>query len=271
VRLAAIRDRSSVVIALLAVLVGASVLWTAHRDRDRVVSDLADAETQVEELGGGVERLAGQIEAMGEEPVVEVDRTGDVPELTEPEQGEPGEAGEQGGRGERGEAGEDAPPISDEQVEVALARYCDTNPCEAPPTATQVVAALATYCDARGECRGERGSDGSDGGDGRDGQDGTDGADGPPPTGEQIAAGLESYCASRDGCAGPRGPAGADGRDGEDSTVPGPKGDQGDPGPTCPDGTDPIEWTVSEARSAVVGLDPGDYLVCQADANQGEP
>lgn len=90
------------------------------------------------------------------------------------------------------------------------------------------------------------GAAGADGADGRDGADstvagpagpsGVPGAPGTPgaagPSGEPGKPGADSTVA---------GPTGEPGRPGADSTVAGPtgpKGDRGEPGPTCPDGTE---------------------------------
>jgi hypothetical protein len=237
----------------------------AARDNERIealeetATERADA---VDQLADGLDEARTQLEDLGVEP--EVPPPEDVVNGAEirprGEQGEPGEAGEPGD------------PPSDAQIAAAVDAYCDLNGCTGPsgpePNSLQVAAAVVTYCDNRGECRGPTGEtgdvgtagpDGSDGVDGQDGSDGASGSDGqqgPGPTNEQIAAAVESYCAAHGGC---RGPAGADG---EDSDVPGPQGPQGEPGPTCPGGVEPIEWTVNQARSGLVGLEPGTYFIC---------
>lgn len=256
--LAGIRDRTTAIIVVLLILFGGVILWSSHRDRTRLASDLNAAQTQQEDMKTGMDALTGQIEALGRDPVVEVEETDNGPEVVE---GSP-RAESEAERGRRGVPGEPGDPPTDEQIEAAVEVYCETNGCRGPegpePNALQVAAAVAAYCDDRGECQGPTGETGIAGTDGATGADGESitGPRGPAPTDAQIAAAVESYCAARDGC---RGPAGADGEDGEDSTVPGPPGA---PGPTCPNGADPIEWTVNQARSGIVGLEPGSYLVC---------
>lgn len=162
---------------------------------------------------------------------------------------------EEGEQGEQGEQGETGPPPSDAQVAEAVDRFCATNGCTGPegpsPSPLEVAQAVATYCDARGECQGRVGSTGATG------ATGDTGPVGPAPSDEQIAAGVEDYCAARDGCRGAPGGTG-------DTGATGATGTQGPPGPACPEGAAPITWTVDEARSAVIGLDPGSYVVCRA-------
>lgn len=234
------------VLLLAGVAVGGWELQRATRaeqDRERIEALEATASERadvMDALSEGLDITRGQLEAEGVEPAVP------PPE----EIAEDTEAARRGEQGEQGERGRRGPGPSDEQVDAAVERWCQVNGCVGQPTAAQVVEALATYCNDRGQCIGPRG------GDGRDGTDGTDGAvgsQGPPPSDEQIVAALESYCAAHDGC---RGRAG---KDGEDSTVPGPRGLAG---PTCPGGADPIVWPVDQARSALIGLDPGTYLLC---------
>lgn len=98
---------------------------------------------------------------------------------------------------------------------------------------------------------GERGATGPAGTSGEPGPAGSDGQPGEPgPQGEPGPAGPQ----------GEPGPQGPDGKQGDQ----GPKGDPGEPGPTCPDDAAPELWTIDEPQSAVVGLPPGDYLICPA-------
>lgn len=221
---------------------------TAQRDRIKdLEAGLAVEVDATEAVSDGLDVTRQQLEAEGVEPVVPP-----AEEIVDDvERGRRGEQGEQGEPGKRGRRG---PGPTDAQVAAAVDRWCRINGCVGEPTAAQVATALVTYCDARGECRGVAGEDGEDG---TDGTDGVDGAPGPPPSDEQIAELIAAYCDARNGCRGATGPAG---KDGEDSTVPGP---QGEPGPTCPDGANPIEWTVEQRHAAVTGLEPGDYLICR--------
>lgn len=212
---------------------------SAQRDRIDVLEDTAATRAEaVDALSGSLDDARDQIEDLGEEP-----------EVPPPEEViERGPAGPPGSPGKRGRPG---PAPTDRQVAEAVESYCQVNGCTGPrgpePSSLEVAAAVAAYCDPRGECRGDTGPAGES----------IVGPQGPGPTGEQIAEAVADYCAERDGCVGPAG------KDGEDSTVPGPPGPQGEPGPTCPNGADPIEWTVEQRHSVVVGLDPGTYLVCR--------
>lgn len=137
-------------------------------------------------------------------------------------------------------SGPPGPGPTQAQVVSALATYCSVNNCRPTPTVAQVAAAISTYC-ANGDCQGEKGEAGKDadpvtadqvasavalycetgacrGADGKDGQPGR----GPTP--EEVFAQVKVYCDANNFCRGPSG------TDGADSTVPGPKGDKGDPG-----------------------------------------
>ena len=65
--------------------------------------------------------------------------------------------------------------------------------------------------------------------DGRPGADGKDGRDAPAVTQEMVDLAMAHYCDAHNGCQGPPGAA---------STVPGPQGVQGDPGPQGVPGAD---------------------------------
>lgn len=236
--------------AVAAVVVGSVTVggWELHQAstaQDDRIEDLeetaAERSAESEALAAGLDDTRTQLEDLGVEPAVPPPE--EIVDDVEPERGPPG------------------PGPSDSQVDAAVSRFCAANGCMGPrgpaPTEAQVAVAVADYC-ADGRCTGRPGADGTDG------NDGQDGPPGPGPTPEQIAAEVEDYCAARGGCRGPVGPAGDDG---EDSTVPGPAGPVGPPGPTCPDDTEPIEWTVNPAQSAATGLEAGTYLVCRA---QGE-
>lgn len=128
---------------------------------------------------------------------------------------------------------------SQQQVEAAVAAYCDANDgCRGQPgepavvSRAQVREAVETYCDARGDCRGHSGTPGPRSTvpgprstvPGPTGSPGPPGMQGPGPTDEQVSAGVTAYCDAHNQC---QGPAGTDGKDG----APGPKGDTGDRGP----------------------------------------
>ena len=100
--------------------------------------------------------------------------------------GKDGADGRDGSDGAAGRDGQDAPPVSDEQIAAAVARYLELNP-PAP---------------------GENGRDGADGAAGKDGRDGIDGKDGAP--GQNGADGRDGV----DGAAGKDGRDGVDGKDG---------------------------------------------------------
>lgn len=245
-RLTGDRIRAALAVALLAV--GAVWLWGMQGDRERLADDLAASGRRVDDLGAAVTKLSGQVDTLGGQPSVE---------LRHDEQG-PKPVDVPGPQGPEGKTG---PPPSNTQVRAAVAAYCGTHGCTGPtgpaPTATQVAAAVAAYCDSRGRCQGPAGAAGTPGATGPAGDAGTageTGPQGPAPSGDQIAAAVDTYCTTHDGC---RGPAGADGQ-------PGPAGATGDPGPTCPDGANPITWTVDDPHAAIIGLDPGTYLVCRA-------
>lgn len=218
--------RAAVVVAFL---IAGLWLWGNQRDRSELANKLEESTERIDELGSAVATMQGQVDVLGGEPAIELDRdeVGPLPvEVTGP-------------RGERG------PPPSDEQVAAAVEQYCATNGCTGPaPSPLEVAAAVASYCDARGECVGPAG------------EQGQSGEQGPGPSDAQIASAVGSYCAAHGNCAGP---AGADGQPGAD-------GERGEPGPTCPDGTDPVTWTVDPPQSALTGLDPGTYLICRTAA-----
>lgn len=130
----------------------------------------------------------------------------------------------------------------------AFREYCAGGNCTGrdglPPTPDDIAAAFVAFC-ADGRCTGPAGQDGPKGQDGEDAAplapqyemvlaavtevcgtgvcNGPSGERGPGPTPEMVLAAVQTACAN-DACRGPAGPAGAD------STVPGPKGDQGEPG-----------------------------------------
>lgn len=239
-------DRGRTVVVVL-ILAGMGLwLGTQQASRDGRISEL---ERDRNEFAAGMATLAGQVEALGGEPAVEVEQT--------PEGPEPREV--QGPQGEQGETG---PAPSEEQVARAVARYCETNGCTGPagpaPSPTQVAAAVAAYCDDRGQCAGPGGPAGAAGPQGEQGAPGEPGAPGSGPSDAQIAEAVTAYC-SEHGCSGPAGEPGAAGPQG-------PQGPPGDPGPACPEGSDPVTWTVDQPRSAVIGLEPGAYVLCVADS-----
>ncbi|MGM4906264.1 hypothetical protein AB8B21_05690 [Tardiphaga sp. 866_E4_N2_1] len=120
------------------------------------------------------------------------------------ERGVAGEKGEAGPPGDPGPAGKDAPPVSDEQIAAAVARYIETHPPQAGKDGRDGVDGAAGK-DGRDGVDGAAGRDGADGKDGRDGVDGAPGNDGRD--GVDGAAG-------RDGADGKDGPSGAKGADG---------------------------------------------------------
>lgn len=105
-----------------------------------------------------------------------------------------------GPRGERGEAGR-APTTA--EISAAVFMYLREHPPSAgrAPTSGEISAAVTAYLKDHPPARGPSGATGS-----------------PGPRGEPGET-----------VTGPPGPAGKDGQDGKDSTVPGPKGDQGPP------------------------------------------
>lgn len=220
----------AVVVALAFAWAGMQ-LHSAQTRADDQAALVADTRAKLDTAIEAVASLRGQVDALGGDPVVDLEPSEDGPRPVEV----PGPQGEPG------------PGPSDAQVSLAVARYCTVNNCVGPsgpaPSAVQVAAAVAAYCDDRGQCQGAPGPTGAAG-------ESITGPQGPGPTGEQIAAAVASYCAEHDGCAGPAGPQGEPGVEGGD-------------GPACPEGADPIPWTVDQPRSAVVGLDPGTYLVCR--------
>ncbi|UFS77214.1 collagen-like protein [Tardiphaga sp. 37S4] len=147
------------------------------------------------------------------------------------ERGVAGEKGEAGPPGDPGPAGKDAPPVSDEQIAVAVARYIETHPPQAGKDGRDGVDGAA----------GNDGRDGADGAAGRDGIDGKDGASGAKGADGRDGVGLAGAVIDRsgdlvvtltngehknlgpvlgkngaDGSAGLPGANGADGRDGAD-------------------------------------------------------
>lgn len=225
------RGRSAAAVVVLVLM----ALWllTIQRDRDTLADQLDQALANQDRLAQGFAVLQGQVETLGGEPAVELEEGDMGPTPVEV----PGPQGPQG------------PGPSDDQIAVAVERYCAANGCMGPagpaPSALQVAEAVASYCDARGECRGDAGTAGTPG------ETGATGPQGPGPTDGQIATAVESYCSAHDGC---RGPAGTDGQQGE----------TGPPGPTCPDGADPVTWTVDDPHAAIIGIDAGTYVICRA-------
>lgn len=239
-----------VVVILLAV--GAQ-WWEAERDRDYFAGQVAAGQATQAEFAEALADANGRIEALGGQPSVEVEQTPDGPE--------PVDAGEASQQGEQGEPGETGPPPSAAQVAEAVDRYCATNGCTGPqgpsPSPLEVAQAVASYCDARGDCAGPTGVAGGEG------PAGEAGPAGPAPSDAQIAAAVEDYCAAHDGCAGLQGEPGETGATGATGSQ-GPQGPTGPAGPACPEGAQPVTWTVDAARSTVIGLDPGTYVVCRA-------
>lgn len=107
---------------------------------------------------------------------------------------------------QNGTDGEDAPRPTNDQVEAAVDRWCETEgPCATPPTMDQVTRAVAELCD--GGC------------DGTDGTDGEDGDDAPPPDPAELQAlvmqTVLTYCDAGPQCdKGDTGTAGKNGSDG---------------------------------------------------------
>lgn len=260
------RVRALAVVTLLLLLVTAALGGYAIRSRGEDESDATRLAKQVAVKAQALER---QVRGLGEKPVVNVPAPANLPETPAP-----GIPGTPGARGEPG------PGPSQTQINQAVAAYCHaTGSCtgragrDASVTPAQVAAAITTYCNAQGRCRGPAGAPGRSGEPGRDstvaGSQGDTGAQGPPPTAEQVLAGVSDYCAAHNGCQGPEGPQGPPPTDvqvqaavtdfcsrpaepcrgpagppGADSTVPGPQGPQGLPGPTCPDGFTQEQLTV---------------------------
>jgi hypothetical protein len=144
-------------------------------------------------------------------------------------------------------------PVPDEDDIVVGARGPQGIPGRAP-TSSEVDAAVTRYCNLLG-CIGPAGPAGEPGESivGPLGPAGSDGAAGESivgPVGPPGPPGADSTVP------GPPGPAGAD------STVPGPAGAQGDPGPACPNGADPIVWELNEPQAMLIGLPEGTYLIC---------
>lgn len=106
--------------------------------------------------------------------------------------------------------------------------------------------------------RGPRGPQGPAGETGPQGEPGETvaGPEGPQgPAGESVTGPQgEAGPQGETGTQGPAGPAGQDGSDGDD----------GAPGPACPNNAEPILWSPSEPQAALIGIPPGDYLVCPA-------
>jgi len=137
---------------------------------------------------------------------------------------------------------------SQAQLVQAFREYCADGNCRgrdgAEPTPEEVAAAFAQFC-ADGRCKGPSGANGADGKDAQgptpdmmlaavtsycaDGRcAGQKGDPGPGPSTDAVFAAVAAYCGSG-ACTGPKGDPGAAGAPGADSTVPGPKGDQGPP------------------------------------------
>lgn len=224
------RVRVVVAVAILALL-GLGV-WGERQEQVRLAGDLTDARADLDEMADGVVALRAQVDALGGDPVVDLEDSDRGPVAVEVPgpQGPPGRA------------------PTEAEVRQAVARYCELNNCVGPqgpaPTSLQVAAAVSSYCDARGQCAGATGEPGAAG---------AEGAPGPGPSDTQIAAAVESYCSTHGGCSGP---AGADGLPGAD----------GAPGPACPEGAEPVTWTVDPPESVVTGLEPGTYVICRAAA-----
>lgn len=280
-------------IALLALLVVAVALYFVW-----VAVDRQDKTAERDQALGATQTYAGALSEVCATIPLAADRLGDLCEeaATVAETPEavitpsPGPTGPKGERGPSPTSAEirdavrtvfaAAPDIPEAAVQGAVVDYLRENPPARGadgrgPTPDELEVAVATFCDGDA-CRGEPGVDGTPG------SDGADGSVGPPASDEQIAAAVAAFC-DDDGvcptteridqavaryCAADsqpcRGPAGDDG---EDSTVPGP---EGPPGPTCPDGAAPIEWTVDRATELLNGLEPGTYLLCRS-AEPPEP
>lgn len=133
------------------------VLYGAQRSRSQLAGDLADARSDLDAMADGVQQLRGQVDALGGDPVVDLEEgdRGPVPVEVPGPQGPPGAVGEPGPPGPQGETGPVGPV--------------------GPP--------------------GSAGTDGVNGVDGVDGQDGADGAAGPQgepgPAGPQGDTGPE--------------------------------------------------------------------------------
>lgn len=117
------------------------------------------------------------------------------------------------------------PPVS--EVAGLVAQYLQANPPAAGQNATpgMVSDAVTSYCTANSGCAGPAG------------------ATGPGATDQQVQDQVAAYCSAHNGCAGPAGANGANGQDGA-------------PGPDCPDGYAP-----ESAIVVVPTTDPNDPLV----------
>lgn len=111
-----------------------------------------------------------------------------------------------------------------DQIEQAVALYCQSAVCGTGPSAAQVAQAVASYCDSNGKCAGPSGPSGIVGPSGAPGTAGPQGATGPQgpagvdganATAQQVADAVATYCSEHNGCAGPVGPPGPAGLPGE--------------------------------------------------------
>ena len=142
---------------------------------ETLIAQLDEAHAQLVEERDKVDALIEQVEATGEEPVVDSTNPADIPA-----------AGPEGPRGEPGSPGR-------------------------APTAEEVLEAITAYCAANGGCRG---ADGNPGTPGSPGVNGNDGGVGPVgPQGEQGPVGPVGPQGEQ-GPVGPAGPEGIPGANG---------------------------------------------------------
>lgn len=145
-------------LALLAAVLGfgfylAAANAGARTDRAELISQLDEAQDRLDEERAKVDALIEQVQAAGEEPVVDA---------TDARPGEPGEPGERGPAGEPGRA----------------------------PTAAEVLEAVNAYCASVNGCRGADGTNGTNGSPGTNGANGQPGAPGESIVGPQGPAGT---------------------------------------------------------------------------------
>lgn len=162
------------------VLLAILTLWQSWANRQADEQRAAELSARLDQSTAQTEALIGQIESLGERPVVQPD---DVPDnvVVEGPQGIPGIQGPPGPQGPMGPAGLDGEDGS--------------NGARGPPGN-----------DGNPGPAGQAGVPGSDGSDGVDGRDGEQGPPGPQgatgPAGPQGPQGPPQSCASEFVCAG---------------------------------------------------------------------
>lgn len=158
-------------LALLAAVLGfgfylAAANAGARTDRADLIAQLDEAQERLDEERAKVDALIEQVQAAGEEPVVDA---------TDARPGEPGSPGERGPAGEPGRA----------------------------PTSEEVLVAVNAYCASIGGCRGADGTNGQPGTPGAPGETivGPQGPAGPAgPQGEQGIPGMNGISVTGVSC-----------------------------------------------------------------------